>query len=100
MNTDKLQKLYNIADKEAIRLLKEYLMFMYNHRGNKFNSIINAMGSTAFYKNEEPLWPHEKKNLMGYEDYCFFLSEWDDIFHLSGYPVKIDKNGLREGNEF
>jgi len=100
MKTKKLQKLYNIAEQEAINILKYHLVYIYNHRGDKFDCIINAMGTTAFYKNHNPLWDHEAEKLVGYSKLEKFLNDWNNSFRLTGYPIKIDKNGLKENNEF
>lgn len=95
IDTTNLLELYEKADNEAIKIFKMHLQFMYKHRGKKFDKILNCMGSTAFYKNNEPLYQHEKELLKGYNDLIDFLNEWE-MFKLTGYPIQVDKNGLKE----
>ena len=100
LDDNKLSELYDIAQKEAIETLKKYLLYIFKNRGNKFDVVLNCMGSVAFYKGNHVLWEHETENIKGIKELSDFLTKWNDIFKLTGYPVRIDKNGLKENNEF
>jgi hypothetical protein len=97
-----LKKLYRAAEEAAERMLIDHLMYMFDKNKRRIGLILNCMGSTAFYniKDGQPLWRHQEKKLIGYNKLCKILSDWDDIFKLTGYPIKVDKTGVYIGDEF
>lgn len=91
-----IDKRYNEAYELAFEWLKNHLLYMYNANKRKLETILNCMGTVAFYhkKNGEAMYEHEAKELIGYDKLMYFLSDMDWRFKLTGDPIKINENGI------
>jgi hypothetical protein len=87
---------YNKAYQIGFNWLKNHLLWMLKNNKNKIDSICNAMGSTAFYKKDNALWTHECEDLKGYKELNDFLFQWNEVFHFTGDPIHIDREGTIE----
>ena len=90
-NKQKIESLLEQATEIASNWLKNHLKKMLKDNPKKIDEIINRMGTTAFYKKGEPLWTHECEELKGYAELSDFLSEYDDILHLTGIDMTFKR---------
>jgi hypothetical protein len=91
----KLKKHTDLAYIAGFLYLTNHLQYMYKANQPKVKCIINAMGEVAFYNKNGALWTHEEEKLKGYSKLQKFLSDWDDRFHFTGDPWRIDEKGIR-----
>ena len=87
----KYDEMQIFADEYYLGLLKN--CFDKNSR-KVFDKIISGMGTLAFYKKNEPLFEHEKRDIKYLEEINDFLNEWDNVLGLTGNYIIINKDGI------
>lgn len=87
----KIEKLIGEATEIASEWLKNHLEKMLKDNPRKIDEILNSMGTTAFYKNNEPLWSHECEELKGYKELSSFIGEYDHILGLTGVHMEFKR---------
>ena len=91
IHDNKYSEIQEISEKYYVELLQS--CFHGNPR-KRFDKIISGMGTLAFYKKDDPLFEHEKRDIKYLEEINDFLNEWDDVLGLTGNYIIINKDGI------
>ena len=87
----KIDNLLSEAAEIGVEWLTNHLQKMLKDNPRKIDEIINRMGTTAFYKKNEPLWSHECEELKGYSELSKFMAEYDSVLGLTGYDIELKR---------